>query len=83
MKSLLDAHIHNFLFEIIQKFICGSVLVSGFMIVRLRHIRFSFYCVFTNTIDNNVRMDIAGSIVTIGMCHDKSLISWKNFLCKF
>lgn len=34
-------------------------------------------------IDNNVRMDIAGSIVTIGMCHDKSLISWKNFLCKF
>ncbi len=52
------------------------------LIVGLRHVSLSFYCVFTNAIDHNVRMDIAVSIVTIGMCHDKSLVSWKYFFGK-
>ena len=83
MKSLLDAHIHNFFLEIIQKFICGSVFVSGNFFMGLIHVTLSSDSFFTDTVDHNVRMDIAGTIVTIGMCHDKSLISRKDFLCKF
>lgn len=80
MKSLLDAHIHNFLFEIIQEFICGSVFVSGNFFMGLIHVTLPSDSFLTDAVDHNVRMDIAGTIVTIGMCHDKSLISGKYFL---
>ena len=82
MKSLLDAHIHNFLFEIIQEFICGSVFVSGNFFMGLIHVRLPFDSFLTDAINHNMRMDIARTIVTIGMCHDKSLISGKYFLGK-
>ena len=82
MKSLLDAHIHNFLFEIIQEFICGSVFVSGNFFMGLIHVTLPSDSFLTDAVDYNVRMDIAGTIVTIGMCHDKSLISRKYFLGK-
>ena len=82
MKSILDAHIHNFLFEIIQEFICGSVLISGNFFMGLIHVTLSSDSFLTNAIDHNMRMDIAGTIVTIGMCHDKNLVSRKYFFGK-
>jgi len=82
MKSRLDAHIHNFLFEIIQEFICGSVLISDNFFMGLIHVILPSDSFLTDAVDHNVRMDIARTIVTIGMCHNKSLVSGKDFFGK-
>lgn len=48
----------------------------------LIHVTLSSDSFLTNAIDHNMRMDIAGTIVTIGMCHDKNLVSRKYFFGK-
>ena len=82
MKSLVNAHFHKFLFEIIREFICGSVFVSGNFFMGLIHVTLPSDSFLADAIDHNMRMDIAKTIVTIGMCHNKSLISGKYFFVR-
>ena len=58
------------------------VLISGNFFMGLIHVTLSSDSFLTNAIDHNMRMDIAGTIVTIGMCHDKNLVSRKYFFGK-
>lgn len=59
------------------------MFVSGFCISRSFHERLLWNIKFSNAIDNNMNMNISGTIMTVGMCADDSLMTRKIFGSKF
>lgn len=68
---------HSFLFQVFQHFICGTMFISGFGISRTFHKRLLWNIVFSDAIDNNVYVDISGTIMTIWMGTNDSLMTRK------
>ena len=67
VKSFLLAPIHDGFLKSVHEFISGSMLVTGGFLMWFIHIKLPFHCSLPHTIDNDVSMDISGSIVAIGV----------------
>ena len=83
IEGLLLAHEHGFGFQIFQKILCYMMLMTGKRVAWSLHEILSGYIKCTNTVDDNVHMNIAGRIVSVRMCTDKSLMSREVLLSKF
>ena len=78
-EEIFLTHIHDCLIQIVQKGFCLMVVVVGFVISRSFHERNIF---FTQAVDHDVRVDVAGAIMAIGVGDDQCLMAGKIFLRK-
>lgn len=83
MKALPFTHFHNFFFQMVQKSIRGPVFISGLFFIWLIHVTLSFYCILTDTVNDDMRMDVSGLVATICVGDNQCLITWKIFSGKF
>ncbi len=83
MEPFPVTHLHDFLLQMIKKSCCGPVLKSRFMLMRLVHVILPVNCIFTNTVNDNMGMNVTGAIVSIRMSDYQCLIAGKVFPGKF
>ena len=79
MEPFPVTHLHDFLLQMIEKSCCGPVLKSGFMLMGLVHVILPVNCIFTNTVNDNMSMNVTGAIMTICMSDNQRLITRKVF----
>ena len=66
-----------------QKSFRGSVFISCYFFVGLIHITLSFHSILTDTVNDDMRMDVSGLVATVCVGDNQCLITWKIFSSKF
>lgn len=70
-------------FQMVQKSIRGPVFISGLFFIGLIHITLSFHSILTDTVNDDMRMDVSRLVATVCVSDNQCLITWKIFLGKF
>lgn len=77
------AHFHHFGFEIFHSRVGTPVLATLPCICRSVHVREQWDFLYSQTVYDNMNVDIAAVVMTIGVGTDKCLVSAKMRFAKF
>lgn len=83
IQACIVAHFHNLGTEVFHSCVGASVLHARLGIAWSDHIRHERNFFNSQRIDNDVYMNIAAAVVTVGMGTDNSLMTGKVFLAEF
>lgn len=83
MQIFAMAYIHDRLLQVNEIIFCKVVFVPGTGIAGSLHKILPFHIIFPQTVDDNMHMNVAASIMPIHMCTDESLVSGEVLLSIF
>ena len=75
IQPLTLTHLHHFRTQITERGCGASVLHTGKRVAGFIHVRHHRNALDTQTVDNDMHMDVAAFVVTVGVCADQSLVA--------
>ena len=83
IQPLALTHLHHFSTQVTERGCGAAVLHTGERVAGFVHVRHHGNTLDAQTVDDNVHMDVAASVVAVRVRTDQSLMAWEMLFTKF